>query len=148
MKKRELILIDRKGIIQFIKFGMVGLSNTVISYVVYMLMIWLGMHYLVASVVGFIISVINSFFWNNRFVFKTEDGEKRNPWKTLVKTFISYAGTGLLLSNILLIVWVELFELPEWLGPILNLAITVPLNFLLNKLWAFKNEKRGQKVFP
>ena len=140
-------MINRKSIIQFIKFGIVGISNTIISYIVYLGMVWLGVHYLIASITGFIISVLNSFSWNSRFVFKMEDGEKRNPWKTLIKTFISYAGTGLVLSNILLIVWVELVELPEWLGPILNLAITVPLNFLLNKLWAFRNEKRDKKCF-
>lgn len=131
-------MINRKSIIQFIKFGIVGLSNTIISYIIYMGLVWLGVHYLIASIVGFIISVLNSFFWNNRYVFKTQESEKRNPWRTLVKTFVSYAGTGLILANVLLVLWVEVLGLPEWLGPILNLVITVPLNFVVNKLWAFK----------
>ena len=36
-------------LIQFIKFGIVGLSNTLISYVVYFMGVRLGMHYLLAS---------------------------------------------------------------------------------------------------
>ena len=127
----------KKLIIQFFKFGMVGVSNTLISYIVYVIGINLGLHYLVASVLGFVISVINAFYWNNRYVFKDKEG-KRSLWRAFVKTFLSYAGTGLILNNLLLIVEVDLLQWPEWIGPLVNLVITIPLNFLLNKLWAFR----------
>lgn len=51
------------------------------------------------------------------------------------------AGTGLVLNNILLIVWVDIFKLNEALGPLINLLITIPLNFLLNKYWAYRSNK-------
>lgn len=136
-------MIDKKSIFQFIKFGIVGLSNTIISYVVYLILIKFGIHYLIASGAGFVVSVLNSFFWNNKYVFTAKNDEVRNPWKTLAKTFISYAGTGLILSNILLVFWIEILKLPDWIGPILNLVITVPLNFVLNKLWAYKTKKEN-----
>lgn len=123
---------------QFVKFGVVGLSNTLISYVVYVVFVALGIHYLVASLVGFFASVINAYYWNNKYVFQSEQGEQRVWWKAFLKTVASYAGTGLVLNNILLILWVEVAGLPEMLGPIVNLFITIPLNFLLNKYWAFK----------
>lgn len=128
-------------LLQFIKFGIVGVSNTLISYVVYVLFVLGGVHYLIASLMGFVISVLNAYYWNNKYVFKSQDGEKRIWWKVLIKTFISYAGTGLLLSNVLLIVWVEVLKLSEIIAPILTLFITIPLNFLLNKYWAFKKNK-------
>ena len=31
--------------------------------------------------------------------------------------------------------------IPELLGPIINLVITTPINFVINKLWAFKTKK-------
>ena len=123
---------------QFIKFGLVGVSNTAISYVVYMLGIQLGMHYLLASIAGFIISIMNSFYWNNRYVFRKEEGEQRSLVKAFIKTFLAYAGTGLVLNNILLVLQVSILRIPEWLAPLLNLIITIPLNFVLNKIWAFK----------
>ena len=55
-----------------------------------------------------------------------------------LKTFISYAGTGLILNNVLLILWIDILNLNTLVGPILNLFITIPLNFLLNKYWAFR----------
>lgn len=128
---------------QFIKFGIVGVSNTLISYVIYVLLVYLGMHYLAANIIGFIVSVFNAYYWNNRFVFKEQEGEHRIWWKTLIKTFMSYAGTGLVLSNVLLIVLVEWLEMSEIIAPIIILLITVPLNFIMNKYWAFKRQKRN-----
>lgn len=128
-------------LVQFIKFGIVGLSNTLISYVVYLAGVRLGMHYLLASVLGFVISVLNSFYWNNKYVFLQGDAE-RNLFLTLIKTFLAYASTGLVLANILLYIWVDILGVSEYLAPIINLAITVPLNFVINKLWAFRNKKQ------
>ncbi|MCI8557498.1 MAG: GtrA family protein [Lachnospiraceae bacterium] len=129
------------SLIQFVKFGIVGLSNTLISYVVYLAGVWLGMHYLLASVLGFVISVLNSFYWNNKYVFQ-QGNEERNLLLTLVKTFMAYAATGLVLANILLYIWVDILGISEYLGPIINLVITVPLNFVINKLWAFRGKRR------
>lgn len=125
---------------QFIKFCLVGVSNTLISYGVYALCIALGAHYLVGSIVGFVISVLNSFFWNNRFVFKQEDNN-RTWWKVLIKTFVSYGFTGFIVSNLLLIMWIEVFNISEFIAPIINLCVTMPLNFIMNKFWAYRKEK-------
>lgn len=72
--------------IQFIKFGIVGFSNTVISYVLYTgglllfrkLRIFGSIDYLAAQLIAFVISVLWSFYWNNRYVFKVEEGKKRS----------------------------------------------------------------------
>lgn len=131
--------------VQFIKFGLVGVGNTLISYVVYAFFVYLGYHYIIGSIIGFVVSVLNSFYWNNKYVFKEKDGEKRSLWKACFKTFLSYASSGLILTNILLVVWVDLLHISEYLAPIINLVITIPINFLINKLWAFKGEKDEKK---
>lgn len=123
---------------QFIKFGIVGISNTLISYVVYVVLVGAHINYLLASIAGFIVSVLNSYYWNNKYVFKKQEDEQRTWWKTLIKTFVSYAGTGLILSNILLIIWIEWLKVPEIIAPLINLFITVPLNFAINKFWAYR----------
>lgn len=122
---------------QLVKFGIVGLSNTLISYGVYIILIAFSWHYLVANLAGFFVSVINAFYWNNKYVFKSEKEENRIWWVAFIKTFMSYAGTGLILNNCLLIMWVEIFHLHKTIGPIINVFITVPINYLLNKYWAF-----------
>lgn len=135
MKDKEFL---RSEILRVIKFGLVGVSNTVISYGVYAFLVFLNVNYIVASITGFLVSVINSFFWNNRFVFKKEEGKQRSLIKTFLKTLLSYAGTGLVLSNILLYVWVDILEISKYIAPIINLLITIPLNYALNRIWAFR----------
>lgn len=138
------------GLVQFVKFGIVGLSNTIVSYVIYVgaLLLfqkegWLPQtDYLVAQVIAFILSVLWSFYWNNRFVFKQEENEERNLLHALVKTYISYAFTGLFLNSVLSLLWVEVFAIPKIVAPIINLIVSVPINFLMNKFWAFKGKKK------
>lgn len=129
-----------EAFMQFVKFGIVGVSNTLISYVTYVICISAGMHYLAAQVIGFGISVTNSFYWNNKFVFVSEEGKTRSLLKTYIKMVLSYAGTGLVLASALLILWVDVLHVPEVVAPLINLIITIPLNFIINKLWAFRSK--------
>lgn len=132
MKEKLIKLIS-----QFIKFGLVGVSNTLISLGIYYLMVWLGAHYLVANIVGFIVSVMNSFFWNSKFVF-TEKKEN-SKLRSFIKMTCSY-GSTFILSNGLMILFIDVIGLSKYIAPILCLFVTIPINFILNKLWAFKDK--------
>jgi len=123
-------------ITQFIKFGLVGVSNTVLALAVYYVLLFFGMHYLLANVFAFAISVLNAYFWNSKFVFK-QNNLKTGRFRRLAKVYVSY-GLTFVLSMVLLYVMVDIFGVSELLAPILNLCVTVPLNFLLNRFWAFK----------
>lgn len=131
-----------EGLVQFVKFGLVGFSNTVISYATYYILVPFGCNKYVASVIGFILSVVNAFYWNNSYVFKKENNEERSPVLAFIKLFLSYAGTGLLLHNALLWLFVDIMHINEYIAPIMNLFITIPTNFLLNKFWAFRKNKK------
>ena len=124
------------NLLQFGKFGIIGIFNNAISYVTYFVLIKLGMHYIPANIIGFSLSVYNAYYWNNKYVFVAEN--KRIWWKTFLKTYISYAGTGIVLSNVLLVLWVECLYISREVAPVLNLLITVPVNYLVNKFWTYK----------
>ena len=134
---------------QFVKFGLIGVTNTVLSYVINVVALYgfqrAGMSpkydYLVAQFVAFVISVAWSFYWNNKLVFKEEDSGKRVWWKALIKTYISYSFTGIFLNSVLSWIWVNLFHVSKYIAPLINLIISVPINFLINKFWAFKGDK-------
>ncbi|MFI3199930.1 MAG: GtrA family protein [Eubacteriales bacterium] len=126
--------------IQFIKFGVVGALNTIISMSIYYLGIYLQIYYLISNFLAFIISVFISYLLNGRFVFGNR--EKEDFWKGLLKVYTSYALTGLLLSSILLSVQVEILHISQLIAPVLNLVFTVPINFVLNKYWVYGKRKR------
>ena len=95
---------------------------------------YFNVNYIVANTIGFIVSVLNSYYWNNKYVFdKTEGGTV----KPLIKVFMSY-GSTFLLGTFLLFLMVQVIGLSELIAPLINLVITIPINFLLNKFWAFK----------
>ena len=145
----HLKISEEKGsaFVQFVKFGLVGVSNTVISYVIYVISLLLlqknsllpKSDYLVSQVIAFILSVLWSFYWNRKYVF---DADNENvPWiQALIKTYISYAFTGLFLNTILSIFWVQVVGLSKMIAPIINLLVSVPINFIMNKFWAFKKK--------
>ena len=133
---------------QFVKFGLIGVTNTVLSYVINVVAL-LGFQkagmspkydYLVAQFVAFVISVSWSFYWNNKLVFKEEDSGQRVWWKALIKTYISYSFTGIFLNSVLSWMWVTLLNISKLIAPLINLVVSVPINFLINKFWAFKGE--------
>lgn len=127
-------------VVQFIKFGFVGVSNTLISLAVYYICLWVGIHYIIGNALGFVVGTINAYFWNNKFVFKKKKGEIRDTRKSVIKVFCSY-GFTLGLSTVLLALWVDGLHIPESIAPIINLLVTIPLNFVLNKFWAFRDKK-------
>ena len=140
------------GLFQFIKFGIVGISNTVISYIIFLLALLFFQYfrvfaktdYLIGQFCGFVVSVLWSFTLNRKFVFS--DGEEKSPWfRALLKTYASYALTGLIISPGLSALCVEFLRIPKVIAPIVSLLITVPLNFILNKYWAFKTPEKEKK---
>jgi putative flippase GtrA len=98
-------------------------------------------YYITANIIAFVVSVLNSFFWNNKFVFKKNKDEKRNAGKAIAKTFIAYGVTGLVLANILLYLLIDIVGASKYIAPLFVLVVTIPLNFVLNKFWAFRNSK-------
>ena len=141
MKNKENL---KKAIIQFIKFGTAGAINTVLSYAItngaYYL---LHLHEQISNIIAFVITVFISFMLNGRFVF-TENKEERNFWKSLLKVYASYSITGVFLTAILLYIEEELLGIPHYIATLMNLLVTIPLNFILNKFWAYKEKGKSE----
>lgn len=123
---------------------------------------------MLGSIAGFIVSVFTSFLLNSRFVFKEkQSGEKRVWWKVLLKSYISYGLTGLVVNNLLLILLISIIdisqylsyeadvlakagvvvavsELAKYIAPVIIMVVTVPTNFFMNKYWAYRQNKAGE----
>lgn len=135
----------KKTLIQFIKFGIVGVSNTFVSYVLNVGVLFilkdahLARDYMIANTVAFVLSVLWSFYWNEKFVFtEHRGGYKSNLWLRLVKMYMSYSFTGIILNNVLSFVWISLLDISKLIAPLINAAVGVPINYLINKKWTFE----------
>lgn len=47
--------MKRDSVIQFLKFSIVGLSNTIVSYLVYAALLFIGVNYIVANIVSYLL---------------------------------------------------------------------------------------------
>ena len=139
---KELTDAAFEQILQFLKFCIVGFSNTAVSLIVYYIVVFINKAwYLAGTVAGFILSVLNSYLLNSKFVFHKQDEKAR----TLLRSFLAYS-SNLLLVTFMLWLLVDKLHLSPYLAPFVNMAVTVPLNFLLNKFWVMK--KRPKKEDP
>lgn len=130
------LLKNKKLIIQFIKFGLVGLSNTFISLAVYYLLVLVRVNYIIANILGFIISVLNAYYWNSKYVFKSDNSKKTILFRTYAAYLITF-----ILSNTLLYLQVEIINISKYIAPLICLLVTIPLNFIINKFWTYKEKK-------
>lgn len=68
----------KKTLIQLMKYGVIGVMNTLITAIsFYLLNTWAGVPYGAANIIGYVLGVINSFIWNRQWVFKTGSNIKR-----------------------------------------------------------------------
>lgn len=140
MKSLRVCINDNKVVLfdwikQVIRYGFVGLAGTLLSLAIYLPIVWIREDlYIFAYTTCFVVSVVFTYFLNNKFVF---DKKEQGHVKPLIKAYISY-GIGFLIGTVSLYVLVHFFEIPATIAPVLTLGVTVPINFLLNRFWTFK----------
>ncbi len=132
-----------KEIVQFFKFGIVGISNTAISYTLNVVVLKglepfaVNWDYIAGNCIAFFLSVLWSFYWNSRFVFHKDQSDRSVVIKRLLKTYIAYGFTGIILNNTLSWLWIDRFGISKYCAPLINLIFSVPLNYLINRFWTF-----------
>lgn len=128
---------------QLVKFCVVGVSNAAVSYLINVITLLLlrplywGYDYIIANIAAFLLSVLWSFYWNSKYVFP-EGKEGRSTLKLLLKMYMTYGLTGIILNNVLGTIWIKKLGISKFIAPLLNIPITVGINFVLNKFWTFK----------
>jgi len=121
-------------VVQFIKFGIVGVSNTLLSFAIYTVLLKVfGVWYLAASAIGFIIGAVNGFLLNRRWTFAGHVGDALTPVRWGV-----VQGCGLALNLGLLYLFVDGAGVEKLLGQALATAIVTVVTFLVNRAWTFR----------
>src|SRR6185437_1304644 len=121
-------------ILQFVKFGIVGVSNTLIFFAVYTLLLKVfGVWYVAASGIGFAVGAVNGFLWNRAWTFKGHVGDALTP----VRWFVVQTG-GLLLNLGLVYLFVDGVGMDKLSGQAVTIAIVTLVTFFANLAWTFR----------
>jgi putative flippase GtrA len=131
-------------VVQFVKFGIVGVSNTLITFAVYGLLLKVfGVWYLAASAVGFIAGATNGFLLNRRWTFSGHVGDALTPVRWAV-----VQGCGLGINEGLLYLFVHDARLDKLLAQVFATAVVTITTFFANRAWTFRSHPPVAIVDP
>lgn len=124
----------RESWLQLLQFALVGAGGYAVNLTVFALLAQTAdLHHLLAAVGAFCVAVTNNFAWNRAWTFRGADGHA--GFQAARFFAVSLAGLGLNLALLeLLISSAGVAELPAQAAAV---ALTMPVNFIGNKLWTF-----------
>lgn len=123
----------RPVIEQFVKFGLVGVLNTLLTLAVTLLLNVAGVYYIAASGIGFLVGTVNSFLLNRSWTFRGHRGDALTP----VRWFV-VQGVGLALDLALVYALVDSLGLAKLAGQAVAIVVVVVLTFFANRTWTFR----------
>ncbi len=118
--------------IQLLRFILIGVLNTSLTFMVYYVLVFLKVNYLLANILAYSAGTINSYFWNRAWVFKCQKDHSELFYKFVIVNLIT-----LLLNSSVLYVLVT-FSLGKIVSQVAATFFGIWTNFLLNKIWTFK----------
>lgn len=123
--------------LQWLRFAVVGASNTLLSTAVFAALFHLGVHYLLASALAFAIGALNSYTLNRRWTFRSH--ERRAPE---LARFIGVQAVGLGVNLTLLVALVEMAGIQHVFAQLLAFPAASVITFALSRQWAFRTRRR------
>lgn len=137
----------KEGIFQFIKFAVVGVSNTAVDWIVYYVLInyLLGDHRSVSKALSFIAAMLNSYIWNSVWTFKKEYSKVGKNTSQKSAIFAKFAAVSLVGWGVNVLVFslaaknigIEILD-RDILPLVLASGAAVIWNFFANKFWTYK----------
>lgn len=120
---------------QLLRFGVVGVLNTLVDAGVYFLLSRSGMipDLVLAKGLSYSLGVLNSFFWNKSWTFQSRVNPRR--------VFLPFVVANLLavgLNTWMMHLALASIGLPESGALILATTVTFVWNFIVNKFYVFK----------
>ena len=120
---------------QFLRFTLVGFQSTLINYLFYILIYNLFSNLLMASLVGYISGIFNSFIFGKKWVFRSLEATQKI---TIIKFVIVYLVGCLIMTLIINLLSKLGFEYRlAWL---FGITYSIFNNFLGSKYFVFKNK--------
>jgi putative flippase GtrA len=121
-------------LVQFVKFGIVGISNTLLTFAVYTVLLKVfGVWYLAASAIGFVVGAVNGFLLNRRWTFREHVGDALTPVRWGI-----VQGCGLALNEGLLYLFVDDAGIEKLISQAFATVIVTIVTFLVNRAWTFR----------
>lgn len=123
-----------------INYLIFGFLAFVLNYILYFLFAdAIAMHYMAATVLSWVLTVVFAYWTNRTFVFKSQNKEAGAVWKE----FISFIGARVateVLEVVLMYVMVDMAGVNDKISKLVCQTIVILANYVLSKIWIFKDQ--------
>lgn len=142
-----MITISKDSAVQFIKYAVVGVMNTLVTLIIiFVCKSLMGVNEYVANALGYVGGLINSFMWNRTWVFHAGSGWKRQAVRFGLGFAICYALQFAIVWTLTErtpygnMVWdIYGFSISGYgVATLIGMVAYTLANFVYNKLFAFK----------
>jgi dolichol-phosphate mannosyltransferase len=121
--------------LQFGRYGVVGAMGYLVNNAVFALGVHvLNIHFRIAAVLAFLVSVTHNFIWNRHWTFDARDGHAGFQAARFFAVSLGAFAVTFGVLNLL----VSVAHLPKVPANALAVIAGVPLSFLGQKLWSFR----------
>jgi putative flippase GtrA len=128
---------------QFARFCAVGASGYAINLAVYAALLVVGLHYLAAAAIAFLVAAGSNYLWNRTWTFRTSGAPVPGPGaRALVVSALSLGANQLFL---LVLVSAGAGHLA---AQAVAIVLATPFSFAANKLWAFAAPPSARELQP
>ena len=119
---------------QVIKYGIVGVANTLITAaVIWVMMKIFGCSAVLSNAIGYVAGVLNSFVMNKLWTFQSQDG-----WMGSALRFGIAFGICYLLQLGVMLYLNKTLTIDPYYNQLIAMAFYTAANFLINKFYTFK----------
>ena len=122
--------------LQFARFALVGVANTLVSFAVYDALLAFSVSYPAGAAVAFAAGAVNGYLLNRGWTFNASDSARAR-----LRYVVVQAG-GLALTTGLLSLLVRAGSLGEAAGYAATLPLVTTATFLANRTWVFARARR------
>ena len=136
MIKKFINYIDKKiDLKKFIKFGITGLLNTAIDFILFAFLCEIvKSDPKISKIISQTIAIINSYIVNKNWTFQ----KRKNYNKTEMFKFLIVNGSSLALNYLGMYIFYDNLGLNKYLCLLPIALITIAINYFGNKLFVFK----------
>ena len=145
MKIKALYEKYKDFIMEVIHFGIVGVMNTILGYVImsglYNLAHW---NYWVSRGTSCFIGSVFSYYMNGRVTFKVENKDRWLPWRFAINIVVCYGlAYGIARPLIRYLLSSQPAVVVDNVAMVLGMGLFIVMNFFGQKLFVFRTGRKG-----
>ena len=125
---------------RIVRFGLTGLSGVLVNLGAFQLMIYLGVHELIASPIAIELSIISNFLLNNFWTFNDRNMSDRKSVRGLKYHLVSFGTLTLSYGSFVTLTFI-FSEVPFVILQGAAIAPAALFNYSVNSLWTFREQK-------